>query len=247
MCVQRTRETSGNGEGIEIVTNEPYQTEEESGQYTHKIFHFKSKVPGAIRWAVPDKYLHVHEKSHNGYPHFHTFYEQPGMGDSFYLLVESQHVAYDPQVGCPDNLLNLTSEELKARKIVYLDIVNGKPAPSNPEWDMHNFVCPEAQVNEPLQTPENICDPENPPEWTRHYHGEMMVCVKVIKFKFKFFGIQTIVQNFVMNKVFPEVFLDSHRAIMFWAKEWFPLTLQDIRRMEEELQQEQAAQQFEQD
>jgi hypothetical protein len=28
---------SGGGEGVEIVTNEPYEDEERKGQYTHKV------------------------------------------------------------------------------------------------------------------------------------------------------------------------------------------------------------------
>jgi uncharacterized protein YaaR (DUF327 family) len=92
---------------------------------THKIMHFKSKVRGFIRWAIPEKYLHEHEKSDNSYPHYHTGYECPGMAEDFYVLVECQYVPYDKMEGCTENALNLSPEELAILKVVHLDLVNG--------------------------------------------------------------------------------------------------------------------------
>jgi hypothetical protein len=247
MCVKRTRETASNGEGIEIVTNEPYDENGEHGQYTHKIMHFKSKVPGFIRWAIPDKYLHAHEKSHNSFPHYHTVYDCPGMGEDLYVLVESQHLPYDKSTGCPDNALNLTPEEISIRKIVYLDVVNGEPKPEKPEWDLKGFVCPEAEINTPLSCPKNVHDESKPPEWVDNYDGTLMVAVKLVKFHFHWRGLQSAVEKYATNSVFHDVLLDSNRALMSWAKEWFPLTLEDIRRMEAELQQEQEGQHFDKD
>ena len=245
MCCQRTRETQGGGEGIEIVTNEPYEEDGEKGQYTHKIMHFKSKIPAFIRWAIPDKYCHLHEKSHNSYPHFHTLYENPGLGKDFYLLVESQHIVYDKAKGCPDNVLGLTEEELKIRKVMYLDIVNGKPGPEKKEWNMVGFQCPEAGVNQPLTAPKKTRNEDKPPEWVENYDGELMICVKVVKLLFKWRGLQNAVEKYALNTTFHDVFLDSHRALMSWAKEWYPMNLEQIRAMERELEEEQRRMEFE--
>lgn len=251
MCNQRTRETAGNGEGIEVLKNEPYEEGDEKGQYTHKVMHFKSKVPAFIRWAIPDKYLHVHEKSHNSYPHFHTLYEMPGMGKDFYLLVESQHIPYDKEKGCPDNVLNLTKEELDIRQVTYLDILDSTPKPEKKEWDMHGFICPEAQVNSKLETGAGTkkykADESKPPSWVAGYDGELMICVKVVKFLFHWRGLQTAVEKLALNTVFHDVFLDSHRALMCWAKDWFPLDIEGIRKLEAELVEEQKKQQFDRD
>jgi hypothetical protein len=100
---------------------------------------------------------------------------------------------------------------------------------------MHNLHVPEAEINEPLSAPQEIVDPKSPSEWSRNYHGTMMVAVKVVKLKFKWKGLQNIVEKYALNTVFPGTFLDSHRAMFSWSREWFPLTLQDIRRMEDEL------------
>lgn len=255
VCAQRTREMSGGGEGVEILKNEPYEREDEKGQFTHKVMHFKSKVPSFIRWVIPDKYLHVHEISHNGYPHFHTVYNCPGMKDDFYLLVESQHLPYTDEKSCPDNALNLTEEELKERKIVWLDIVDGRPVPEKPEWDMRDYVCPAAKIETPLvgasskgtPFPKVFADETKPPKWTLGYTGEMVVCVKVVKIKFKWFGLQTKVENYALDNVFPNTFTDSHRAMFQWADKWYTMTMEDIRKLEDEVQREQQNLEFDKD
>ena len=118
-------EKNGN-EGIEIVKNEPYEKGDEKGRFTHKIYHIKSKIPGFIRWAIPDKYMHFHEESYNSYPHFLTTYKMPGMGDDFMLSIESQHIKYTTGMEIPDNIIGLDENDLKMRKIVYIDLINGQ-------------------------------------------------------------------------------------------------------------------------
>ena len=240
MCAKRIRETRCNGEGIEILENEPFTDGLERGQYTHKVMHFKSKVPAFVRWAIPDTYLHVHEKSRNTFPRFHTVYEMPGKADGFYLVVDSQHVVYDKTAGCPDNLLGLNEEDLAARKVVYLDIVNGKPNPETRDWNMRGFVCRSAGVETALTAPMKLRDENEPPEWVKYYDGPLMVCVKVVKFSFEWTGLQKAVEKMVMNTVFHNILLDSHRALMAWAAEWYNLTLEeDIPDIERELVEEQ--------
>jgi hypothetical protein len=247
MCVKRTRETQGGGEGLEILVNEPYNENGETGQFTHKVMHFKSRVPGFVRWVVPDKYLHSHERSHNGYPHYHTVYEVPGMGKDFSLLVESQHVEYDKSAGCPDNLLNLTPEELHIRKVVYLDLVHGKPKPDKPEWNLDGFVCPEADIVAPLSAAQKIQDESKPPAWIENYEGPLMVAVKVVKLHFHWRGLQTAVEKYAVDTAFHDIFLESNRVVISCIAEWFALTLEDIRRLEAEVQAEQRQQAFDRD
>jgi hypothetical protein len=171
----------------------------------------------------------------------------PGMGKDFYMLVESQHYAYDKRQGCPDNALNLTTEELKLRKVVWLDVVYGKPKPENKAWKLEGFVCPEAGINEPLQAPKKIRDESKPPCWVQHYNGELMICVKVVKFHFKWRGLQNAVEKYALNTTYHNVFLDANRALMSWVKKWYPMSIEDIRKMEDDLMREQKAQTFDRD
>lgn len=107
MNLQYVNDEAGGGEGIELVKNEKYSKENESGQYTYKIFHVKSKIPSFIRLALPEKYLHFNEESWNAFPHYYTVDFIPAMGYIFIINVESQHIPYKSGMEFPRmNLIN---------------------------------------------------------------------------------------------------------------------------------------------
>lgn len=237
MCARRTRDESSGGEGFEVLANEPFDEGRESGQFTHKVMHFSSRVPKAIKAVIPDKYLHVHERSWNSYPHYRTEYEMPGMGENFYLLIESYHYPYTGPDQVNENAFDLNEAEMKMRKIVWQDIVNGDPQPENPEQDCHNLYIPEAGMPEALQTTTKKQKKNQAPEWSTLYHGEMMICQKCVKFYIKIFAIRKIIEHY-LDVGLQKIFLDSHRLLMSWAKEWFPMTLDDVREFERMVQEE---------
>jgi hypothetical protein len=80
---------TGGGEGIEVIKNEPFTTVTNvpetpllggrftEGQYTHKIYHLQSKVPGFIRLIAPSGSLDITEKAWNGYPYCRTVVSNP--------------------------------------------------------------------------------------------------------------------------------------------------------------------------
>ena len=52
-------ETHGEGSGVEILVNEPYQDGPGgSGQYTHKIYHVGSHLPGEQPASAPVSYCY---------------------------------------------------------------------------------------------------------------------------------------------------------------------------------------------
>uniref|UniRef100_A0ACB8EVV7 Uncharacterized protein n=1 Tax=Sphaerodactylus townsendi TaxID=933632 RepID=A0ACB8EVV7_9SAUR len=69
---EASKNNTGGGEGIEVLKNEPYEREGERGQYTHKIYHLQSKVPGFIKMFAPEGSLVVHERAWNAYPYCRT-------------------------------------------------------------------------------------------------------------------------------------------------------------------------------
>lgn len=270
MSLEYVKSETGNGEGIEVVKSEQYDGTNsgktdirgEKGTHTEKIYHIKSKIPGFIRWAVPDKYLHFHETSYNAFPHFLTLYSVPGMGKDFDLRIESQHVKYEcnsngTMKNFPNNATNLNSDELKKRKIVWCDIINGIPKKS--DFSLKGFKCEKANLdfNSPEFThgqsnsdqsssaPENIYDDNEevaeddqssnkPPEWTTRYKGEMVCAIKVVKFHFKWLGLQTAVEKYITHSVYPKMFTDSHRRMIRSMNDWYELTMDDIYRLENE-------------
>ncbi|NXI05855.1 PIPNB protein, partial [Pachycephala philippinensis] len=69
---EASKNETGGGEGIQVLKNEPYEKDGEKGQYTHKIYHLKSKVPGFVRMIAPEGSLVFHEKAWNAYPYCRT-------------------------------------------------------------------------------------------------------------------------------------------------------------------------------
>ena len=236
MVNKLTREEKGEvGEGVEIMYSERYPGPNgENFQKTYKIYHFKSRVPAAVRWAIPDKYLHFHEQSINEWPHTVTTNTIPGMGKDFRLICESVHIPYARGEQVPDNPANLPEEQLKKREIVYIDIIGKEVKPNPKEVDLRAFTCPELGINEPIKQDVKKCSPKALPKWVETYEGPMMCVVKICKFHFKWFGLQGLANKIVFKNFYPDLFTNTHRKLMVWAKEWATMTFEQILEYERE-------------
>ena len=56
-------------------------------------------------------------------------------------------------------------------------------------------------------------------------------CYKLVREKFKWFGIQTRVENLIMSQE-ERLFRNFNRQLFCWTDQWYGLTMQDIRQME---------------
>ena len=75
----------------------------------------------------------------------------------------------------------------------------------------------------------------------------MICCIKVVKFHFKYYGLQGTVENMLTNKNYPKIFTESHRKLISTAKEWYNLTEENILSLENEAKQKQNNQDFDND
>lgn len=75
---EASKAETGGGEGVQVIKNEPFQDHPllggkfNKGQYTYKIYHLSSKVPGWVRWVAPKGALEIHEEAWNAYPYCKT-------------------------------------------------------------------------------------------------------------------------------------------------------------------------------
>jgi hypothetical protein len=99
-------------------------------------------------------------------------------------------------------------------KITYLDIVWDHPKPENPSQDLLNFVCPEAGINTPLTENPNALDHDRVLKWMEAYDGEIIIARKVVRFRFDWFGLNSAVHKFVMDKLYPKLFTNTHRKFI---------------------------------
>jgi len=127
------------GEGVEWLKNEPYDNTDGSlpvsaitgvkppvgkGQYTLKRLHFKSKIPWVLSKLAPTDALYLIEEAWNAYPHCKTVLVSGYLKyTSLRIDVETMHVG---GAGCLDldNAVGLSAEELAARKIETLSILD---------------------------------------------------------------------------------------------------------------------------
>lgn len=68
----------GTDSGVEILINEPYTDGPGgNGQFTHKIYHVGSHLPGWFKSLLPKSALTVEEEAWNAYPYTKTRFKCP--------------------------------------------------------------------------------------------------------------------------------------------------------------------------
>lgn len=214
------------GEGIEIVKNEPFDQNSPlnkfnmpPGQYTEKIMHLKSKLPKFVAMLVPDSMTDITEYSWNSFPWCKTVYSNGYFGEKFVMSVETMHA---DDRGTQENAVNLSPEDLAKRKVDYL-----------------NIACDDSSVamekgEDPTKFLSKKTARGNLKPTFSEDHDPIMTCYKVVKLRFKVFGIQTKAEQWGHHYGIRAPFLKYHRKLFCWIDEWFGLTIDDIRAMEEE-------------
>jgi hypothetical protein len=122
-----SKQNTGGGEGVEIHANEPFEKpmgqaflgKYNIGQYTKKTYHLGSRVPSWVRLIFAESSLSMNEEAWNAYPYCKTVLTNPYMKENMIIDISTLHV---PDRGQSDNVHQLAGDELKKRKIVYIDI-----------------------------------------------------------------------------------------------------------------------------
>lgn len=208
------------GEWIDIVQNEPYENEHGKGQYTYKIIHLDDRVPSWLRYLAPANAFEVHEKAWNAYPYSKTEYTAPLAGDRFKMTIET---TYEADNGSNENALKLSDEILAQRQVELIDILTGyvDPAKYKPEEDPATYVSQKTGRG-PLK--EGWINTTQP----------IMCSYKLCAVEFRYWGLQTRVENYIHDRGLRDIMVLGHRQSFCWMDEWFDLTIEDLRRYEDE-------------
>uniref|UniRef100_A0A3Q3RQG4 Phosphatidylinositol transfer protein alpha isoform n=1 Tax=Mastacembelus armatus TaxID=205130 RepID=A0A3Q3RQG4_9TELE len=216
---EASKSETGGGEGVEVLVNEAYEKDGEKGQYTHKIYHLQSKVPGIIRMIAPKGSLEVHEKAwNNAY-----------MKDKFMIKIETWH---KPDMGDQDNVHGLDKSTWAATEIVNIDIADRSSVSAKdykPESDPAIFKS--------QKTGRGPLGPDWKKELANNPNCPRMCAYKLVTVEFKWMGLQGKMENFI-QKVEKRLFTNFHRQLFCWIDNWINLSMDDIRRMEEETKKE---------
>ncbi|KAM7018342.1 phosphatidylinositol transfer protein beta isoform-like isoform 1-T1 [Tautogolabrus adspersus] len=288
---EASKNETGGGEGIQVLRNEPYEKDGEKGQYTHKIYHLKSKVPGFVNMFAPEGSLVFHEKAWNAYPYCKTsespspyhfnlmpfvlsmvkyfcvtrnwsfiffqfelmvllictsicngvFFpillmpnvdpvvENEFMKDDFFIKIETWH---KPDLGTQENVHKLDSYTWQNVAVVPIDIADRSQvstADYKPDEDPAKFKS--------VKTGRGPLSPTWKKELVTKTDCPRMCAYKLVTVKFKWWGLQTKVENFIHEQE-KRIFNNFHRQLFCWIDKWVELNMEDIRRMEAETQKE---------
>ncbi|NWT20392.1 PITM1 protein, partial [Vireo altiloquus] len=216
-------ESSGEGSGVEILANRPYTDGPGgSGQYTHKIYHVGSHIPSWFRALLPKAALQVEEESWNAYPYTRTRYTCPFV-EKFSIEIETY---YRPDAGQQTNIFNLSAAEKRQRILDTIDIVRDPISPGEykPEEDPKLYHSSKTGRG-PLGD-----------DWLEAAaaSGPLMCAYKLCKVEFRYWGMQSKIEQFIHDVGLRKVMLRAHRQAWCWQDEWTDLTMEDIRQLEEE-------------
>ncbi|KJE96268.1 retinal degeneration B-PD [Capsaspora owczarzaki ATCC 30864] len=222
MIAKKSREESeGEGSGIEILVNEPYENGPGGkGQFTRKIYHVGRHLPSWIKAVLPKSAFILYEEAWNAYPYTRTKYQCP-LVDKFVLDIETRFYNDD---GSQDNVFGLSNSELKERTVDFIDIVNDKVEKDyKPEEDPGLYVSKVTQRG-PLKS-----------DWVKTA-TPLMCAYKVCRVEFRYWGLQSKIERFVHQAAIRNVLLRAHRQVWCWQDEWWTMSMEDIRAMERETQ-----------
>jgi len=219
MVARFSKERSSKGEGIEVIANEPYENEKNKGQYTHKVIHIGSSLPGWLKALLPTGSTQLHEKAWNAYPYVKNVYTMPFFGEKFSITSETRYFDDDGQ---QDNALNLPADEVKARVVDTIDIVteNIDARYYKKEEDPKVFASTKTGRG-PLAD-----------GWRKTMQPRMTI-YKVTTAEFKVWGLQTAVESWI-HSFTRDTLLTGHRQAFTWIDDWYGMNMEDIRKMEAE-------------
>jgi len=220
MISRVSKQQTGNGEGIQILENKPFDDENGKGQYTHKIIHLGSKIPEWVKYFIPASVLQVDEKAWNAYPYCKTVYSIPFLGDRFHIMVTTKYL---PDNGSNENAFGRTEEELKNRTVDTIDIAYDPIDPSKykPEEDPTIFVSKKTGRGKLGKDWKETTTP-------------IMCSYKECSVQLKIWGLQTKGESYIHKVALRDVFVLGHRQAFCWIDEWFGKTVEDMRALDEQ-------------
>lgn len=218
------------GSGVEILVNEPYSEGPGGhGQFTHKVYHIGSHLPGWFKSLLPASALSVEEKAWNAYPYTKTVFSCPFV-EKFSLEIETY---YTPDGGQIENVFNLTDSELRNRVVDHIDVVKDQDQNYVAEEDPTVFVSEKTRRG-PLDS-----------NWVQEYsdacvgqamptpQGKAIMCAyKLCKVEFRYWGMQSKIERFIHDMALRNTMLRAHRQAWVWQDEWHGFSMDDIRDFE---------------
>lgn len=157
------------------------------------------------------------------------------MKDGFRITVETLHAA---DRGEQSNALDLPKDQLKKREVVFLDIADDQHLKKSASYkillaflNMH-FQDHTEHNNVGEFTSEKTGRGPLAVGWAQE-HEPVICAYKVVSVNFKWFGLQGRVEKLI-HATYPRLFVKFHRETFCWIDQWYDLSFDDIRAIEDE-------------
>ncbi|XP_044586561.1 protein retinal degeneration B isoform X3 [Cotesia glomerata] len=237
MIAKKSRdESKGVGSGVEIKVNEPYTDGPGgNGQYTHKIYHVGSHLPGWFKSLLPKTALQTQEEAWNAYPYTKTRYTCPFV-EKFSVEIETY---YFPDNGHQENVFQLSGSDLRNRIVDFIDVVKDKPVGADYVQEEDPLLYVSQKTGRGPLTENWLQDywaeVQGRPQPT--LSGKSLMCAyKLCRVEFRYWGMQTKLEKFIHDVALRKTMVRAHRQAWAWQDEWIGLTMEDIRQIEKETQ-----------
>ncbi|XP_024026364.1 phosphatidylinositol transfer protein 2 [Morus notabilis] len=222
MVTKMQQQNTTGKEGVEVMVNRFFEDDEfGKGQYTSKLYHLQSKVPAWLTTFAPADALVMQEEAWNAYPRCKTVIQCPYF-TKFRLTIETVHKADNGQ---SENVHGLSKEQLAARQVEFVDIASS----STDYWsymvgsnsvDLSNFKSTRTGRGPLSEGWQDTCDP-------------VMTAYKLVTIDAPYWGFGYRLEQALLAGE-RALFLESHRNCFTWIDEWFGMTMQQIRELEQE-------------
>lgn len=232
-----SKHETGGGDGVEVLVNDPFDSEKyppvpallngdpkyTKGQYTHKKYYLYQKVPPIVRFVAPTSALILNEVAWNAYPYCRTILTNEYFQENFNIKIESFHSA-DLTL---ENAHQLSDAELASREVIVIDIGAYEPGDKDrtPEFDPTLFSSTKTGRG-PLG-----------PKWWLNYDGPVMCAYKLVRCHCKIPLVQGKLESMIQRQEL-RLFTHFHRQVFCMTDQWYGMTMEDVRRMEEETKRE---------
>ncbi|XP_050367963.1 uncharacterized protein LOC126786240 [Argentina anserina] len=222
MVAKMQQQNTNSTEGVEVLENKSFEDDVfGQGQYTSKVYRLQSKAPTWLTTFAPADALIMQEEAWNAYPRCKTVIKCPYF-TKFQLTIETVHRA---DSGQSENVHGLSKEKLAARDVEIVDIASAARdywsyVVGSNNTDFSNFKSEKTGRGPLLEGWQDMASP-------------VMTAYKLVTIDAPYWGFgYKLEQALLLGE--RALFLESHRNCFAWIDEWFGMTMQQLRELDQE-------------
>ncbi|PKI62568.1 hypothetical protein CRG98_016990 [Punica granatum] len=222
MVTKMQQQSTTDTEGVDVLENKPFEDDQlGKGQYTSKVYRLQSKAPSWLTTFAPADALVLQEEAWNAYPRCKTVIKCPYF-TKFSLTVETVHKADNGQ---SENVHCLNKQQLAARQVEIIDLASA----ATDYWsyiiggsgvDFSKFKSAKTGRGPLLEGWQGKCNP-------------VMTAYKLVTVDAPYWGFGYRLEQAMLAGE-RALFIESHRNCFSWIDEWFGMTMQQVRELEQQ-------------